>query len=226
MTTVQVITAVILLFAAAALVLGHWAIWVLDAISVVEGAQALPEKVRAALRFLAEQPALQFYFSVFALCAVGAALLLPPAAWKPLLPEWLTASDTRKKEMGNVTINGSAVSHNQSGGITAGNYINQAPQPELKIVSDANKNNANGTHTKAVRLQVVSPYAPGLMVIVAKAAGLLSGDIHPVTLGHIMAASRIEGDKYIVDVTSPVGIYELAIQTKRHTPVEITYGFQ
>jgi hypothetical protein len=39
--------------------------------------------------------------------------------------------------------------------------INQAPEPDLKIVSNSDQTNPDGTHTKVIRLQVVAPYPPG-----------------------------------------------------------------
>lgn len=66
---------------------------------------------------------------------------------------------------------GSAYSSGQTGGVTAGTYVNQAPAPEIKLIERKNTQNADGTHTAMVRIAVVSTYMPGQLIMSAEARG-------------------------------------------------------
>ncbi len=58
-----------------------------------------------------------------------------------------------------ITVNGGSpgISVNQSGGVTAGTYVNQAPKPELKTVSEHWTDNPNGTQTYVRIMKMNAP---------------------------------------------------------------------
>jgi hypothetical protein len=135
---------------------------------------------------------------------------------------------TKDKADGPVTITGSdnIISVGQSGGVTARTYVNNAPNPELKIESDNDTSNPDGTHTRVVRLRVVSPYAPGQLLLRAEAIGITSGDIHPVDTGQIHFGQELTSDAFSVEVSSPVGRYDLVVNTPQRRPLNIRYAFR
>lgn len=73
----------------------------------------------------------------------------------------------------DVSGDANVISFNQSGGVTAGTYINQAPETKLEDRGGSQKKNNDGTYTTTAEFEVVSPYPVSNLKIVAKAPGIL-----------------------------------------------------
>lgn len=126
----------------------------------------------------------------------------------------------------SVAGNDNVVSINQRGGITARNVINQAPRPELVLLSDSWLQKDDGNFRKVVRVGIESPYAVGQLLLEATASDIVNGDIHPVDVAQIQFGSNIADTKYYVEVQNPTGRYDIVIDTKKKGPVQLTYAFR
>jgi hypothetical protein len=104
-------------------------------------------------------------------------------------------------------------------------HINHAPEPELQIVSNIDKVNDDGSHTRVIRLRVLAPYVPGRLQIEANAHNVIDGDIHPVRGGTIMFGSELRPDCFYVSVERPSGEYDLVIKSAAHSVITIRFAF-
>lgn len=142
----------------------------------------------------------------------------------------------RKAEVGNmmeaesngVTISGSnnTVSIGQTGGVTAGTYINQAVQPALKLVEEKDFENQDGTHTKVIRVAVASTHTPGRLLMKASGNGVLSGDVNPIDAGIVNFSGGVEHGGYKVAIQAPFGRYDVSVTTTVKTPINLDYAFE
>ena len=67
-----------------------------------------------------------------------------------------------ENEKRTVVVNQNVTSHNQTGGVTAHTYVNQAPPPDLKVVRDKETKNSDGTYTRVLRVEIIAPSPPPL----------------------------------------------------------------
>ena len=110
--------------------------------------------------------------------------------------------------------------------MTAGTYINEAPAPELKLVSNKNTQNPDGTHTRVIRVEVASPYKPGELILSAETPNIVSGDIHPVDAGTIQFGQTLTAEHYTVTISGPTGRYDLVLKTPKHEIINLRYAFR
>ena len=133
------------------------------------------------------------------------------------------------KDKDRVTISGSdnVISFNQSGGVTAGTYINQAPEPELRLISNEGKANPDGTYTSSVLTEVVAPYTPGKLIVEAFAPGIVDLDVRPQGTGVMMGghAGKRAGLCFAT-VINPSGRYWLNIKTKDEPQLSVEWRFE
>jgi hypothetical protein len=125
----------------------------------------------------------------------------------------------------NVTGNNNVVTV----GVIAGTYINQAPQPELKLVEQNDVINADGTHTTTFTVEVVSQLTPSFLAIDLAATGILDANIVPPPVGGvstmILRNVRRSSTSYHAELTSPRGRYFVTVHTQSQTPVNLNYQF-
>jgi hypothetical protein len=112
------------------------------------------------------------------------------------------------------------------GNVTIGHIgdvnINQAPAPELKIVGERMVENK-----KYVTVAVVSPYAPGQLILSAEGDGVTGGDINPLDAGIIQFGHREEPNKVTFYIQSPTRRYDIGITSSKPTaPVNLRYEFK
>jgi hypothetical protein len=133
------------------------------------------------------------------------------------------------KDAVNITGNNNVVSLGQTGGITAGTYINQALQPALKLVDQHDTINADGTHTTTFEIEVVSQLTPAFLAIDVAAQGIIGAQIMSPPVGGTSAMTlrnvRRSSTNYHAELTSPRGRYAITVQTASQTPVKLEYQF-
>jgi len=162
-------------------------------------------------------------------CFIGAALLIgagiqfwrwPPSPnGKPFITK-----DAPPSGKNVVSIPGS---NNQVTISHIGDVTNQAPKPELKVLSPVNtEENADGTYTLTHEVEIVSPYPPGRLQLEAWASGILSLHATPRRAGMTMfGPSGTRPDHAFTTVLQPSGKYLIVVKVKKPTNVDIRYSF-
>jgi hypothetical protein len=129
----------------------------------------------------------------------------------------------------SVSGNNNVVSIGQTGGVTAGTYINQVPQPELKLIEQKDVVNPDGTHTTTFTVDVVSQLTPAYLAIEIEAQGILSAGIMPPPTGGVAMMQlrnvRRSPEAYHAEMTSPRGRYFVTVSTIAQTPIKLNYQF-
>ena len=116
-------------------------------------------------------------------------------------------------------------SHNQMGGITA-HTVNQAPEPELRPLEKNVTNNPDGTITTHILAEVVAPYPPSSLRVVAWASGIVALSVAPQRAGmHMAGHCGTRADHAFHTLMSPMGRYMISVQTKEPTNPRIEYQF-
>jgi hypothetical protein len=124
-------------------------------------------------------------------------------------------------EIHNVT------SHNQSGGITA-HTVNQAPKPKIKQGQASQKRNPDGTYTVSCMFEVVSPYPPLSLKIIAAAPGIQSLEVSPHNfVGMYQTGHTGKRDGFcFTSLMHPSGKYTLSVVTAGKANVTLDYEFK
>lgn len=105
-------------------------------------------------------------------------------------------------------------SHGQIGGVTAGQYINEAPEPELRGGGDLlrNQQREDGTFLHRLVLEVVAPYPPANLFLYVPGASAI--EVHPQRSGVVMIGnSGSRADGAFTNLQQPSGILHLDILT-------------
>jgi hypothetical protein len=142
-------------------------------------------------------------------------------------------ASTKTPTPSSVNIIGSdnVVSVGQIGGITARvvTVITPPLAPELRILGRQDVENPDGSHTVAIKTQVVSPVAPGLLAIQVQAEGLKSVAIMPPAVGGVstmMKRNVRQGPNfYSAEIPSPRGEYDIGITTERPSGIRLDASF-
>jgi hypothetical protein len=129
----------------------------------------------------------------------------------------------------NITGSGNVVSIGQTGGVTAQTYINQVPQPELRLVEQKDEINPDGTHSTTFTVEVASQVTPAFLAIDIAAQGIIGASIMPPPAGGVAGIMlrnvRRSPTEYHAELTSPHGRYFVSIQTEGQTPIRLAYQF-
>ncbi len=161
----------------------------------------------------------------FSLLAAGE-LIRPINAQTPSEPPPITNGE---KPPVHVIGNNNVVSVGQTGGVTAGTYINQVPQPELRLIDQKDEINSNGTHTTTFTVEVASQITPAFLAIDIAAQGIISANIMPPPVGGVSTMMlrnvRRSPTDYHAELTSPRGRYFVSVQTRGQTPIRLSYQF-
>jgi hypothetical protein len=122
--------------------------------------------------------------------------------------------------------NDNVISVNQSGGVTAGTYVNQAPKPQLKQISSQRARNTDGTYTASSLVEVVSPYPPANLYIQANAEDILDLECISQRPGVRMTGHSGKRPGYcFTNLVSPSGKYMIKVRTQGQTPVDLLCEF-
>ncbi len=128
----------------------------------------------------------------------------------------------------NVKGSGNVVTSGQTGGTNVGTYINQA-KADLKVLSEHEQANQDGTYTTMIAVGIEAPFSPGRLAIQVQAADLLSVDILPPAVGGVTTMEKFNvrqgSNFYSADIPAPGSQYEIAVRTKAKTPIKLGYGF-
>jgi hypothetical protein len=132
--------------------------------------------------------------------------------------------------MPHITGSGTTVvSIGQSGGVTAGTYINQAVLPELRIMETRGHSNPDGSYTSTIDVQVVAQVTPGNLAVEVQAQGLLDANImaapkNGISMTNLRNVMRTSSS-YSADVPSPYGQYTISVKTKAEVPINLGSHF-
>jgi len=131
-----------------------------------------------------------------------------------------------------VTITGgdNVVSIGQIGGITARVVtVNPPLTPELRIFGREDGDAPDGTHTTILRTKVVSPIAPGLMVLQVRAQGIKNVSVLPPPVDGVaginMRNVRRGPDSFSAEIPGPRGEYIVTVATAHPTEVNLDASF-
>jgi len=159
-----------------------------------------------------------------ALYAIGETIR-PTAAPAPGEP---AVTDNKPGGPVSVTSNNNIVSVGP-GGVHIGTYVNQAPQPQLKLIDQKDIVEPDGSHTTTFTVEVVSQLTPSFLAIDIAAQGIKNVRIMPPPIGGVSAMMlrnvRWSSTDYHAELTSPRGRYEVTVQTTVQTPVKLSYQF-
>jgi hypothetical protein len=122
---------------------------------------------------------------------------------------------------------GSAVSFGQTGGVTAGTYVNQAPPPELKFVSKDQRLEPGGNVLNEILVEVAAPYPPASLRFEVRAQNLVGGlDVVPQhTVVGLFGHSGTREGMAFATLQNPYGRILLRARTRQLEPIEFTYHF-
>jgi len=112
-----------------------------------------------------------------------------------------------------------------SGGINT--IINQAPPPQLKIITPAAiSQRPDGSFDRYFTIDVSTASPPGNLVIAVKGKTVTAIGINPITQGMVSSGAWVKDDIHYVRIQSPFGKYQITINTtdSKSTP-EVNYGF-
>jgi hypothetical protein len=117
----------------------------------------------------------------------------------------------------------------QSGGITAGTYVNQAVLPQLQILSRDSVQNPDESETTIIKTKVVAPVTPGNLHIDVAASGIRHVEISTppvdgvamINMNHMSQGPN----SFSADIPSPYGEYTITIQTAAKVPISLNSHF-
>lgn len=105
--------------------------------------------------------------------------------------------------------------------------INQAPEPELKMISQSRAPNSDGSFTSSVMVEVVAPYTPGNLTIEAYASGIQSLEVRPQSAGlYAEGHSGLRQDMAFTNISGPHGKYLIVVTTKQLADVRVDWSFK
>ncbi len=93
--------------------------------------------------------------------------------------------------------------------------------PELKILGQREADNADGSHTVCIPMEVVADTAPQVMALHVIVDGLISAE-----LSHAEVRNARQGNNFFsADIASPAGLYELTIQMAQRSHIQLNAHF-
>lgn len=127
----------------------------------------------------------------------------------------------------NVTGSGNITTFGQVGDNTVNNTINQAPQPDLRTISNEKKDNPDGTTTFSVLFEIVSPYPPGQLYLAAHATDILEFNVVPQRSGIHMTGHSGKREAFsFTTIMNPFGQYLMTVKTQGRSNIQVEYNFQ
>jgi hypothetical protein len=105
--------------------------------------------------------------------------------------------------------------------VSAGASPHPIKAPELQILGQREADNADGSHTVCIPVEVVADNAPGLLALHVIVDGLISAD-----LAHAQVRNARQGNNFFsADIPSPAGLYELTIQMAGRSHIQLNAHF-
>lgn len=168
---------------------------------------------------------------VVAIAAAGLSGSLRWVRTREKIAKKLMAGDRDEPHLPDVKVGGAnnVVSVGQAGGVTAGTYVNQAVQPELRLLEQRDVVNSDGSHTTTFVVEVVAQVTPGVVVFDITADGILNVSIMPPPKGGVASINRSNvlrsHSHYHAELSAPRGRYIVSVQTGGQTAVKLNYEF-
>jgi hypothetical protein len=166
-----------------------------------------------------------FYFPAF---CVSVGLIL----WHFRAPKRVVSSSNIAKpliEEGAITLRKNSPTINAGGNVNIshiGDIVNQAPEPDLKIISTKSECGDGEKIIYIADIEVVSPYPVGSLFLHAKGQGLESIDATPMRVGpHIGGHSGIREDGAFTTIIHAFGRYRVTIRARHKTTFVLEYSF-
>lgn len=121
------------------------------------------------------------------------------------------------------------LSFGQSGGVTAGTYINQAVMPQLHVLSQETQPNSDGSVTTVISVRVVAPFTPGRLHIALQADNLIDVSVMTPPVNGISTLSlndkMLGANSFRADILGPHGDYSIFARTQKLTPITLDSHF-
>ena len=93
--------------------------------------------------------------------------------------------------------------------------------PELKILGQREADNADGSHTVCIPVEVVAESAPKVLALHVIVDGLISASL---AQAEVMNA-RQGNNFFSADIPNPAGLYELTIQMAERSHIQLNAHF-
>jgi hypothetical protein len=122
--------------------------------------------------------------------------------------------------------NSGIVTNNQNGNNT---IVEQQSKPEIRIVSEKETPNPDGTYSFKIGVQVVAEITPGKLTLQVIADGLLETNVMPQPIGGISASMQTNVLRYrggfMTTIPSPSGVYYIEGKIAQKTQIKVGYQF-
>ncbi len=93
--------------------------------------------------------------------------------------------------------------------------------PELQILGQCEADNADGSHTVCIPVEVVAENPPQMMALHVIVDGLIRAE-----LTHAQVRNARQGNNFFsADIASPAGLYELTIQMSQRSHIQLNAHF-
>ena len=130
------------------------------------------------------------------------------------------------KPIGNITNNSGIITNNQAGGQ---NVINQAPPPGIKLLGDPTRASdlKNNIFTTAQLLEIIAPYPPANLQLIAYADGILGIKASAQRTGmQQYGHTVVRPGMAFTNIIRPFGRYLIIIRSSTSAPIKLEYLFQ
>jgi hypothetical protein len=105
--------------------------------------------------------------------------------------------------------------------ISAGAAPHPIKAPELQILGQREADNADGSHTVCIPVEVVADSPPKMLALHVIVDGLISAE-----LSHAEVKNARQGNNFFsADIPSPAGLYELTIQMAERSHIQLNAHF-
>ena len=93
--------------------------------------------------------------------------------------------------------------------------------PELQILGQREADNADGTHTVCIPLEVVAETSPRVLALHVIVDGLISASVANADVKN----ARQGNNFFSADIPSPAGLYELTLQIAERSHIQLNAHF-
>jgi hypothetical protein len=105
--------------------------------------------------------------------------------------------------------------------VSAGVAPHPIKAPELQILGQREADNADGSHTVCIPVEVVADSPPKMLALHVIVDGLISAE-----LSHAEVKNARQGNNFFsADIPSPAGLYELTIQMAERSHIQLNAHF-
>ncbi|MDP2325916.1 MAG: hypothetical protein Q8N51_18075, partial [Gammaproteobacteria bacterium] len=104
-----------------------------------------------------------------------------------------------------------------------GHTVNEAPEPELKLIKTEDSVDADGVITVNFFVEVVAPYMPPNLRLVAISKSIIGMELNPLRTGMMQCGHTGKRDDHcFTNIIGPSGRYRVTV-TSKERPIELQW---